>query len=168
MRITSSPDQLILDSRPWITALIFGVMLFVVIALCIWFVAEGEYLLILPVVLTVAACVFWLHSFLQRNQLVIDKAAGTVTHSRRTLFSYTRIVHELKYLNEARVETAYTGKNREFEISRMAYFIRGGMDSGWHLFVQAHLHGKGSHRAADALNDWLDQNRGPLSSNGWR
>jgi hypothetical protein len=96
---------------------------------------------------------FW--AFVRRNQLILDRHSGTLTHRRRTLLGYRKTVHELHHLDHAVVETS---SGDDSDTYRMSYVLLGGMDEGTHPFTAAYSSDAGARRAAKAVNDWLAAN----------
>ncbi len=96
------------------------------------------------------ALFFWV--FVRRNQLLLDRRAGTVTLRRRTLSRYSETIHDLDHLSRAIVQTS---RGDDSDTHRMALILSGGMDAGTHPFTAVYTSGTGARRAADAVNAWL-------------
>lgn len=156
MKITQTPDVLIIENRPWIIGTIFGLLMFATLAMAVFMAVDGNIWAALGCLAGAAFVLLFIWAFVRRNQLILDRPAGTVTHSRRTVFRYTRRTYNLSDLARASVQSSTTDKGNS--VHRMALHFTGGMDEGVHPFVDAFVSGGGSHRSTDAVNDWLGDN----------
>lgn len=156
MKIEADDRFLVIDSKPWITGLIFiGAMIALAIAGIATYL-EGEHLAGLGLGIGGTAFVgIFFAVFVRRNQLIIDRDAGEIILRRRTVLGYREVRHALEHLHRADVET-----NRGSEGShthRMVLMLDGGMDPGPHPFTTVYSSGRGAWRASKAVNDWLER-----------
>jgi hypothetical protein len=152
----NTPDQLILDKQPWFIALLLGFIVLAFVGGGLGLMVSGDplqgFVLIVSTTL-ILSLFFW--AFVRRNQLILDRHSGTLTHRRRTLLGYRKTVHELHHLDRAMVETS---SGDDSDTYRMSYVLLGGMDEGTHPFTAAYSSDAGARRAAKAVNDWLAAN----------
>ncbi|WP_281981018.1 hypothetical protein [Thalassorhabdomicrobium marinisediminis] len=162
--VSQTPELLILENQPWLIAVILGGMSLGFVALGVGVMASGDVVAGLVVILIVGAFFgLFLWAFVRRNQLILDRTAGTLTHRRRTLRGYRETVHELAHLQEAVIQSSSgSGSNTH----RMAYVLGGGMDVGTHPFTEVYTSGRGAQTAVQAVNGWLAA--APSSSGGAR
>jgi hypothetical protein len=157
MKITrDTPDQLIIESNPWLIALMIGVMMLAFIGAALALFGEGEFLMAIVILLfCIPFLGLFLVLFVRRNQLILDRASGKLTHRRRTLLSYSEEVHDLALLDRAIVERSQGSEGGS--TYRMAYVLSGGPKPGAHPFTLVYTSGGGAERMSNAVNTWLGQ-----------
>ncbi|KIC51953.1 hypothetical protein [Tateyamaria sp. ANG-S1] len=143
--VRNLPTQLILAHAPWL----LGGGLIVCIVAC---AAAGLALLVagetagLPTVLLGAGVPLGIFALaIQRDQVIFDARAGTVTIQRRTLLRYRNAVHPLAHVRHAEVE-AFS------DTARPTLTFH---DRPTYPLVEAYVSGNGPKQTADAINDWL-------------
>jgi len=156
MKISHTPDLLIIDNTPWLFGIILMAAVFGAIVSGLFLLVTGDGITALWHVPLVAFLMIFVWAFVRRNQLLLDARARTVTHRRRTIFSHTEVIHDLSHLAETFVEES-RGKNGP--TYRMTLRLGAGMDRGDHPFTMAYTSGPGARRASNAVNDWLRDRR---------
>lgn len=144
------PSQLILAHAPWG----LGGGLIVCIVACaaagVALIAQGEIVGLTTVAVGAGIPLAIFALAIKRDQLILDAAAGTATVQRRTLFSYNSATYPLDTLRRAEVE-ALSDTARPtltFHDTTPPYPL-----------VEAYISGNGPRQAAEAINDWLREQR---------
>ena len=150
-------DQLIIVDTPWVIGVLLILFVLVFVGPGLLLVANGLWQGWIFALAGGGMGVIALGVFVRRMQLILDRPSGTITIRRRSIFGFSEITHELSNLSKVKIETT-TGSNgrRHF---RPTLVLNQGMSAGDHPIVQAYTNSGSSQRVADAVNDWLANNR---------
>lgn len=159
MKITSTHDLLVIDTRPWVSTVVLSGCFFGFLAWMVALIYGGKYLPASGVAVLIALTLWFMWAYVRRNQLVLNGVDQTMIHRRRTLFSYRQVSYNLSDLSEAFVEPQPSGEKGPPHF-RMVLRIIGGMDAGDLAFIDAYLANTNAERATTAVNDWLVAYRG--------
>jgi hypothetical protein len=159
--VRNTPDQLILQSVPWVFGLTFVVIIVVMIGGGLTGLIQGEYTravmmgVVAPLILCVLAAMF-----VERIDLILDRSRNQVEMRRATLLGRTKVVHALEHVQKVIVQTHIsTGRNGTDNgpSHRIALVLSGGMDAGEHPLTEVFVGGDGAEKTALAINAWLSQ-----------
>lgn len=160
MKITrNTPDQLILSNTPWFIGI--TLVLFILAFVCaglfmaskggegIWF---GLFFAVFGGGMGLGAFC----TFVRRVQIVLDRQKDSVLIRRQSVFGYKAVEHKLSNLSHAEVESTTSRSNKSTSrMYRTVLVLDKGMSAGRHPIVEAFVSGSGSHRLAEAVNNWL-------------
>lgn len=160
MKITrNTPDQLILSNTPWFIGITLVVFILAFVGAGLFMASEGGEGIWFGLFFAVfgggmgfgAFC-----TFTRRVQIILDRKKDSVLIRRQSVFGYQVVEHKLSNLTHAEVErTASTSKKGTSTMYRPVLVLDKGMSAGRHPIVEAFVSGSGSHRLAEAVNDWL-------------
>lgn len=144
--VRNLPEQLILAHAPWVLGggLIVCIVACSAAGLALLFDGQVAGLITIAAGACVPLAIFALA--IKRDQIILDRIAGTATLQRRTLFRYSRKSIPLNTIRRAEVE----------EFSDTARPILTFHDaSPAYPLVEAFQSGNAPRRAAGVINDWL-------------
>lgn len=154
---TDTPDLLIVEDRPVVLAL--ALSLFILIFAGIGFSVTmsgnwwGIFLALVGGGLGFAA--FW--AFVRRVQVVFHRPEAYVEIRRRNIFGGAQVRHALAEVSRAEVEESPSSDSGP--TYRVVLEIDRGQSAGRHPVTLAYSSGSGHHRAAEAINGWLEGTR---------
>jgi len=164
MKITrDTPDQLILEYKPWITGIFLTLFTLVFVAIGATLLSTGEPLV--GGVMLLSGLLFggiFFAVFVRRVMVILDAPTGRIEIRRKSVFGSETVEHQLQYLDRAVVETI-VGRNSDgmrSKTHRCTLILNGGMSAGHHPLTTAYSSGRGASRAKKAINTWLAQHRG--------
>ena len=148
MKVTrNTPNQLIVEDRPFLITLLLGFILFASSAGALDAFSYGEFgvgLMLLFTTAFVGLCIFL---FVRRVQLIFDRKKNTLTFRSRNLARYQEIVHKLDELSHA--------VTRGGDTQRSVLIFNKGMSKGEHPVTKYSTSGPAPKRITDAINAWL-------------
>lgn len=157
----NTPELFVAEEVPWFIAiaLFFFIMAFVTPGVLIAF--EGEWLGLVFALLGgglgfAAMCVF-----VERLQLILDAASGTVVIRRRTILSHRETLLPLAEVVRAVTEsTVSSGKSRQ-RLHRAALVLEDGTGEGEtiHPVTEVYSSGGGAKKLVTGVNGWLQDRR---------
>lgn len=154
--VRNTPDQLILRSRPWLIAVVFGGLILGSVAFGLNALAAGNVgesfwgLIAIPTFLAIfVAC------FVRRDDLILDRRLDLLELRHSTVFGRQKIKHKLSNFECAIMQTSNSGDGGPTH--RVALILHSGMDAGTHPVTPVYVSGNGAKRAVDAINTWLRQ-----------
>ncbi len=155
MRVTTNtPDLLVVENRPIFLAL--GLMLFILVfvAIGLGLMLAGEWwgLLFALVGGGIGFVAFW--GFVRRVQVVFHRPDAYVEMRRRNIFRGSRVRHALAEIDRAEIEESHSSDSGP--TYRVVLVIERGQSTGRHPVTLAYSSGSGHHRAAEAINAWLE------------
>lgn len=155
--VTDTPDLLIVEDRPILLALglIVFILAFVGAGLAITLAGEWWGLLFALFGGGMGFVAFW--AFVRRVQLVLHRPEGYAELRRRNLFGGTRVRHLLTEIDRAEIEESRSSDSGT--TYRVVLVIPAGQSAGRHPVTLAYSSGRGHHRAAEAINAWLEAAR---------
>ena len=152
--IYNTPEQLILRSRPWLLAVVFGACILGSVAFGLNALVAGERgqalwgLIAIPAFLAL-----FLVIFVRRDDVILDRSRDLLELRHSTLLGRRKVQHRLADLERAMVQS--DNKSDDGPTYRVALVLHGGMDAGTHPVTPVYSGGDGAKRAADAINAWL-------------
>lgn len=150
--IRKTPNQLIVEERPWVIGILLVIAMLVPIGIGLAMLFDGAWLGLM-VVLSAAFPLLFIFIFVRRVQVVFHRSEGWVEIRRQTLRDQTAVRHELSEIERASVQSSSTSDGADTH--RIVLHIPKGQSKGIHPLTQYYASGSGSHRVADAINDWL-------------
>lgn len=154
--VRNTPEQLILRSIPWVIAIILSVFLLAVIAFGLNALFAGDHggafwgLIALPLFVGL-----FLVIFVRRDEVILDRNRDLLELRHSTFRGRTRVQHELRHLERAKLESQESRKNGT--TYRIALVLNGGMDEGIHPVTPVYASGNGAKLGVEAINTWLAQ-----------
>lgn len=151
-------DELVLESRPWATALLIVAGMLVVAYLGLSKLSAGaalETLWVFPVAL--AMCGVALVVFARFERARFDRVRRSLQLQRISLIGREGREFALADIDQASVETMRSGPRKTH---RPVLSLGPDGSHGREPLTSAYVSGRGAHRAADAVNAWLDTARG--------
>ena len=152
MKITNTPDLLVIDKRPWIIGLLLIGVIFGLLTSSVLSLLSGSVWGTLAPLPVVAFVGFFFWAFVRRSQLLLNAVDRTATLRNRTMSNYTEVVHDLDHLSGAILETS---GGSDGDVYRMTLQIKAGMDEGLHPFTESYSSGPNANKAVEAVNTWL-------------
>ncbi|WP_298849497.1 hypothetical protein [uncultured Ruegeria sp.] len=155
----NTPNQLIIADTPWF----IGIMLIIFI---LAFVGPGIFLMSTGGEGIWFGLIFALGggglgfgafcAFARRVQIILDRNKDSILIRRQSVFGYEAVEHKLSNLSHADVESTTSRSDKGTStLYRPVLVLEKGMSAGRHPIVEAFSSGAGSHRLAEAVNDWL-------------
>ncbi len=149
--IHRSDPLLMIEDQPWL----IGIMM---IAMAMAFLFGGMALMasgqlfggLMMILIGVGVPLVIGALMVQRVRLTFDRAAGTVTRTRRSVLGLTKTVHALDRLERARVGVSTDSDGTTY---RMELDLRDPPETV--PFTTYHTSGKRPEQMAEAVNDWL-------------
>lgn len=154
MKITrDTPDQLIIEDRPWLFAvmIVFFTLVFAAVGLMLLFAGELVGLFFAGFGVAMGLAAFW--AFVRRVQVVFHRPDGFVEIRRKTIFSMTSVRHDLSEVGEAIVQ--HTTGSKGGTLRRLALVIPHGQSAGSHPVTEAYSNIGDHNGMATRINDWL-------------
>jgi hypothetical protein len=149
--IRQTPMQLILEDRPWLIGIFMIVMALVSLAAGMALASSGEVFGGLMMVLIGSGVPLLIAALMvQRVRLTFDRAAGTVTRTRRSVLGLTETSHPLD-----RVERARVGVSSDSDGTTYRMELELGSPRESVPFTTYFTSGRQPERMAQAVNDWL-------------
>lgn len=155
---TDTPDLLVVDDKPLFLGIMLIVFILVFVAAGLLIVMSGEPLGILFGLFGGGMGLAAFAVFVRRVQVVFHGPEGYVELRRRNLFGGSRVRHDLNEIARAEIEESRS--NEGGATWRVVLVIEEGQSVGRHPVTLAYSNGRGHHRAAEAINRWLDAARG--------
>lgn len=155
--VTDTPDLLIVEDRPVLLALGLIVFILAFVAAGLTIVLAGEWWGALFALFGggMGLVAFW--AFVRRVQVVFHRPEGYVELRRRNLFGGTRVRHRLDEIDRAVIEESHSSDSGT--TYRVTLVIEHGQSAGRHPVTLAYSSGRAHHRAAEAINAWLEAAR---------
>ncbi|MCB1331195.1 MAG: hypothetical protein KDK28_17865 [Maritimibacter sp.] len=155
--VTDTPDLLIVEDRPVLLALGLIGFILAFVAAGLAMVLAGEWWGLLFAIFGggMGFIAFW--AFVRRVQVVFHRPEGYVELRRRNLFGGTRVRHALAEIDRAVIEESQGSDSGT--TYRVALVIPAGQSAGRHPVTLAYSSGRAQHRAAEAINAWLQAAR---------
>ena len=151
-----TPDHLILRSIPWVVATLLSVFLLAVLAFGMNAFVDGDFagafwgLIAIPLFVGL-----FLVIFVRRDEVILDRSQDLLELRHSTFRRRTRIKHQLRHLERAKLESRESHKNGT--TYRIALVLNGGMDAGTHPVTPVYASGNGAKLGVEAINTWLAQ-----------
>lgn len=151
MKITrDTPEQLILDHKPWIFAILLCLPILGAAGFTVYSIIDGDFLrTLIGSGITLFTAIFPV-AFIRRVQLILDRGTGKVTLRRRGFINQTEDIFALSDLRQAYVQTSNSGDTKTH---RPALDLDGQPHGVPILLV--YTSGRGAGRDRDAINAWL-------------
>ena len=154
MKVTrDTPDQLILDETPWGLGIMLVFFILCFVGPGLFLVLQGEMMGLFFAAVGGGLGLMALIVFVQRVQVILDRATDSVAVRRRSMIGYSEVIHSLSDLAEAQLEGTRSSKGTA--MFRAALVLDRGMSQGTHPIVEAYTSGRGPQRTVDAINGWL-------------
>lgn len=147
-----TPDQLILEHKPWIFAILLCLPILGAAGFTVYSIIDGEVLHALAGSGIVLFTAIFPVAFIRRVQLILDRAADRVTLRRRGFLKQTEDVFALKDLRQAFVQSSNSG---DTTTHRPALDVKGHPHGVPILLVYSS--GRGAGRDRDKINAWMDR-----------
>jgi hypothetical protein len=149
--IHQSATHLIVEDRPWLIGIFMIAMTLIFLAAGMAMLSSGVIFGALMMVLIGCGVPLMIGAIMvQRVRLTFDRAAGTVTRTRRSVLALTETSHPLDRVEKARVgvssDSDGTTYRMELELGAPDEFVP---------FTTYYTSGKQPERMAQAVNDWL-------------
>lgn len=153
--LTDTPDLLVVEDRPVLLALALIAFILMFVGAGLVMILAGEWWGILFALGGggMGFVAFW--AFVRRVQVVFHRPDGYVELRRRNLFGGSRVQHELAEIDRAVIEESQSSDSGT--TYRVALVVEHGQSAGRHPITLAYSSGRGHHRAAEAINSWLEQ-----------
>lgn len=156
--IHQSATHLIVEDRPWLIGIFMIVMALIFLAAGMALASSGKIFGALMMVLIGGGVPLLLGAlFVQRVRLTFDRAAGTVTRTRRSVLGLTETSHPLN-----RVERARVGVSSDSDGTTYRMELELGSPDDFVPFTTYYTSGKRPERMAQAVNDWLATCQAPI------
>lgn len=153
MKVTrNTADQLIVEERPWLFGFMLIVFVLVFTGVGLSMVAAGEFWGI-AFLFGAAIGFLFIRVFVRRVQVIFNRPKGWIEIRRRSMSRQSNIRYDLTEITHAEVETSNSGDGGATH--RVALIIPKGQSQGRHNLTKYYVSGKGSHKTAKAINDWL-------------
>ncbi len=154
---TDTPDLLIVENRPVLLAigLVGFILAWVVGGLVV--AAAGEWWGILFALFGAGLGLLTFVALVRRVQVVFHRPEGYVEFRRRSMFGGSRVRHRLDEIDRAEIEDRHMTKGDPDH--RVVLVIERGQSAGRHPVTLAYSSGSAHHRAAEAINHWLEAAR---------
>lgn len=150
--IRNTPNQLIVEERPWLIGSLLIIAMLVPIGIGLAMLSDGSWLGLM-VILSAAFPLLFVFIFVRRVQVVFHRSEGWVEIRGQTLRDQTAVRHDISEIEGASVQSRSTSDGTDTH--RIVLHIPEGQSKGIHPLTQYYASGRGSHRVADAINDWL-------------
>ncbi len=150
--IRNTADQLIVEERPWLIGVFLIAFVLVFTGVGLSMIANGEYWGIVFLGGAAAAFLF-IRVFVRRVQVIFNRPQGWIEIRRRSMSRQSNIRYDLTEITHAEVETSNSGDGGPTH--RIVLIIPKGQSQGRHNLTEYYVSGKGSHKTAKAINDWL-------------
>lgn len=158
MKITrDTPDQLIVEDRPWLFALMIIVFTLIFLAAGLMIMAAGDLMGLFFALVGggMGLLAFW--AFVRRVQVVFHRPDGYVELRRKSIFRQTRVRHDLSEVSQAIVQQTSGGDSGT--LLRVSLVIPSGQSAGTHPLTNAYSN-IGNHRGiCRRINEWLYADR---------
>ncbi|NOD32472.1 hypothetical protein [Ruegeria atlantica] len=165
MKVTrDTPNQLIIANTPWFIGITLVISILAFVGPGIFLMSTGGEGIWFGLIFALgggglgfgAFC-----AFVRRVQIILDRHKDSILIRRQSVFGYEAVEHKLSNLSHAEIEsTTSRGKNGTSTLYRPVLVLEKGMSAGRHPIVEAFSGGSGSHRLAEAVNDWLPSKPG--------
>jgi hypothetical protein len=154
---TDSPELLVVENRPVLLALGLTLFILAFIAVGMAMMLAGEWWGLLVALFGggIGFAAFW--GFVRRVQVVFHRPEAYVEVRRRDIFGGSRVRHALAEIDRAEVEESYSSDSGP--TYRVVLVVARGQSAGRHPVTQAYSSGAAHHRAAEAINSWLEAGR---------
>ena len=154
---TETPDMLIVDNRPvWLAfGLMALILIFVAVGLAMMIAGEWWGIIFALGGGGIGFIAFW--AFVRRVQVVFHRPEAYVEIRRRNLFGGSTVRHALAEILRAEVEESRSSDSGP--TYRVVLVIERGQSAGRHPVTLAYSSGSAHHRAAKAINAWLEASR---------
>lgn len=154
MKVTrNTTDQLIVEERPWLFGLMLIIFVLVFTGVGLSMIAAGEFWGI-AFLFGAATGFLFIRVFVRRVQVIFNRPERWIEIRRRSMSRQSAIRYDLTEITQAEVETSNSGDGGPTH--RVTLIIPKGQSAGRHNLTDYYVSGNGSHRAAKAINDWLD------------
>jgi hypothetical protein len=153
MKVVHRSDPLLMiEDQPWLIGILMIVMIMVFLFGGMALLASGQLFGGLMMILIGVGVPLLIGALMvQRVRLTFDRAAGTVTRTRRSVLGLTKTVHALDRLERARVGVSTDSDGTTY---RMELDLRDPPEMV--PFTTYHTSGSRPQQMAAAVNDWLD------------
>lgn len=156
MKVTrNTPEQLIVDHHALVLASIATVLTLGFCILGVVIVADGSLIGLLFVAVGLGAGGGMLGQT-ERVQVILDRAAETLTIRRRNILRYNETEHTLSALDRADIETSRYNNATTY---RVTLVLTSDMSAGKHPVTEVYSSSPNHKRVADAINAWLGRER---------
>ncbi len=153
MKVTrDTENQLILEERPWLLAVVFCLLMLGSVAIGLNKMFSGD-MGGIWFILGAAFPGLFLFIFVRRVQVVFHRPEGWVEIRRQNLRTRSTVRHDLSEISGASVQTSHSGDS---PTHRVVLHIPKGQSAGEHPLTKYYVSGRGSERAAAAINGWLN------------
>lgn len=154
MKITrDTPEQLIVEDRPWLIAAFILALTLGLLAICLPDALQGKLPAQVGAGLCAALGLFLLALFVRRAQVIFHRPENYVQMRHRSVFGQVNVRHTLTEVDRAVLQQLKTESRGSW---RVALSIPAGQSKGEHPITQAYLNNKAHCQAiADRINAWL-------------
>lgn len=153
MKVTATtPDHLILQSRPWALGGLLILLTLVVAALALGLASQGEWAGATMMGLGVLAMVGAFTAFVRREIAIFDRTTGLVTVRARSLLGGTERIVTLDQIGGVIVQNSTRRKAGAAPTHRPALTLK---DGATLPLMEAYYSGRGADQAAAAVKGWL-------------
>ncbi len=150
--IRNTTNQLIVEQRPWLLGIGRGAAVLVSVAIGLNMVVAGD-LSGLWFIVGATMSLMFMFIFVRRVQVVFHRPEGWVEIRRQNLRGRSTVRHSLSEISGVTVDTSNSG---DTPTHRVVLHIPEGQSAGEHPLTHYYTSGRGSKRAAKAINDWLN------------
>ena len=142
MKVTrQTPDQLIISDTPWLIGIMLTLFILVFVGVGILSFADDPWFGLMFGGFGAGLGAVCLAVFVRRVQVILDRAADTLTIRRKSLFRYHSEQHQLSELSHAILEQ--TKANGGGTMYRATLVFDQGMSAGSHPITTAYSNGSG-------------------------
>ncbi len=154
--VRNTPQHLVLQSVPWLFAVLFSCCLLG----AIWFGLDALFSgdmqgTFWGLVVIVPFLTFFLVIFVRRDEVILDRTADLLELRHSTFRGRTTVQHKLNHLTRAKLQSSRTSKGAV--TYRIALVLDGGMDAGIHPVTPIYVSGNGAKHGVEAINTWLSE-----------
>lgn len=150
----NTPEQLIVGENPVWVAVMLVVMALIFFGIGLAITLSGEWLGLAFVAGSLLPFSF-LFIFVRRVQLIFEAAKGTLTIQRKNMRRATKVVHDLKDVQSAELETSRGDNSTLYRVT----MVLTGQSAGHHPITNAYSNVCNHQGVANAINAWLDSYR---------
>lgn len=159
MKITrDTPEQLIVENRPWLMGLLLIGFTLVFVGVGIGLLVSGEWMGLIFGLGGggIGLLAFW--AFVRRTQVIFHRGQGYCERRERSLTGMQVVRHRLDEISRAVVEESRSSKGSTTR--RTTLVIEQGESAGRHPITKAYDNFNRHRRIAARINDWLAEARG--------
>ena len=158
MKVTrNTPDQLIIESKPWLIGVMILLFILIFVGAGLAMIAQGDWIGLLFAGFGGGLGILGFWAFVRREQVIFHRPQGFLELRRKTIFSMTRVRHDLGEVSRAIVEESRSTKGAILQ--RVTLEFDRGQSTGRHPLTEAYSNIGNPSAIADTINAWLDSAR---------